>query len=44
MLKDLFTVDGTFTPPISRPLMELNINAYYSFNYAQQVCKYDYDY
>ena len=43
-LKGLFTVDGTFTPPISRLLIELNINAHYSFDYAQPVYKHDYDY
>ena len=44
VIKDLFTVDGSFTPPLSRPIMELNVNAHYSFDYAQQVYKHDRNY
>ena len=44
VIKDLFTVDGSFIPPLSGPIMERNINDQNSFDYAQQVYKHDHDY
>ena len=38
-LEGLFTdpVTGLYSPPLCRPLAELDIMAHYSFDYAQQV-------
>uniref|UniRef100_A0A1X7V684 Uncharacterized protein n=1 Tax=Amphimedon queenslandica TaxID=400682 RepID=A0A1X7V684_AMPQE len=38
LLEGLFTdpVTGFYSPPLSRPLAELDIMAHYSFDYAQQ--------
>ena len=41
VIKHLFTVDSSFTSLLSRPIIELNVNAHYSFDYAKQVYKHD---